>query len=298
MPSVVYEAVLDAVTIKQVTGTSVNFGLKHARASMSATVATSQVALVSAEPVVSITSADLAGIIATISPTAGLVVSSACVIPFADRADGAAFQGSSAHQTLSFVNGLVVPVEISASQDSEEGALCKLDVHVAAASDPGQTSPFTFNTGASLASATFTGMYDLGPVKIASTTISGVKSSSVKFGINVQKMRYGGQVWPLISGIYIVSIEPVLSVTFEDTASAQAAGEFAATATTATAYFRHRVAGSAHVANATATNVSCTITGGMNMLTSVEGSDQKSNVSLTREFQGLSWAFSSTAAIS
>ena len=297
MPSVIYEAVLDAVTIKQVTATSINPGLTASRAKASGAVASSQVSITKAEPVINITTSDLAGVIAGISPTAGLVVSSAGLIPFKDRAAGGTFEGSAAHQTVSFVNALAVPMEITASQDSEEGATCKIDVHVAGASDPGQTSPLTFNTGATLAAASFVGVYDLGPVKIASTTIVGVKSVSVKFGLTVSKYRYGGQVWPLISGICITASDPSISVTFEDTASAQAAGEFAATASTITAYFRLRVAGGTHVDNATATNVSCTLTGGMHMVTDASGSGMDGNVSLTREFQGLSLAFSSTSAI-
>lgn len=297
MPSVVYEAILDALTIKQVMATSYNSGLKFARASASGQVASSFVSIISGEPVINITTADLAGVIAGISPSAGLVLSSASVIPFEARAAGGAFQGDGNHHTISFVNGLIVPVEISASQDAEDGATCKLDIHVAGTTDPSQTSPITMTTGDDLVAATFVGMYDLGPVKIASTTISGVKSSSVKFGITVEKYRYGGQVWPLIGGMCITKIEPVLSVTFEDVASAQSAGEYAATGTTATAYFRKRTAGGTHIANATTSNISCTITGGMHMLTTVDGQAMNSNVSLTREFQGLSWAFSSSAPI-
>jgi hypothetical protein len=298
MPSVVYEAILDSWTVKQVYATSVNPGLKQARAKASGAVASSQVALISADPVISISTSDLAGAIGALSATAGLVLSSANTIPFADRADGAAFQGTLSHQTISFVNGLAVPVELSATQDSEEGATFKVEVYPCAATDPGQTSPFTYNTGVSLVSSTFVNMYDLGPLKIASTFVVGVKSISVKFGITVKRDRYGGQVWPLISGTYITSVDPVISVTFEDTASMQTAGEFAATASTITAYFRKRTAGSAHIANATAENVSCTLTGGMNMMTDVSGSGMDANMSLTREFHGLSLAFSAAAAIS
>lgn len=294
MPSVVYDAVLDSLTLKQVTGTSWNPGLKHARAYASGAVAASFISLVSGEDVINITSADLAGVIAGVSASSGLVLSSASIIPFEVRAAGGTFTGDGTHHTLTFASGLLVPVEISATQDSEEGATCKLDVHVAGVTT--QVAPVTMNAAATLAAATFVGMYDLGPVKIASTTIAGVRSSSVKFGITVEKMRYAGDVWAPIGGIYITKIEPVLSVTFEDVASAQAAGAFAATATTATAYFRKRVAGGAHVANATTTNISCTITGGMHMINNADGKEF-SNVSLTREFQGLSWAFSSSSAI-
>lgn len=295
MPSTAYDVTADSLTLKQVIATGWQPNLKHARAYASGAVAASQVALVSGEDVISISSCDLAGIIGGVSATAGLVLSSSSVVPYQARANGGTFQGDGAHHTLSFVNGLLVPTEISATQDSEEGAVCKLECHVAAAA--GQTYPITLAGSATLSAASFVGMYDLGPIKIGSTFISGVKSTSVKFGLKVQKDRYGGEVWPLISGVYIVEIVPTLEVTFEDLASATTAGVSAATATTAVQFFRKRTAGGAHVADATTGHVACTLTGGMHMIQSADANGMN-NTSLVRRFEGLSWAFSSSSAIS
>jgi hypothetical protein len=294
MPSVVFDAILDSLTINQVTATQWQPNLKHARAYASGALAAAMISVVSGEDVISITTADLAGVIAGINASSGLILSSSSVIPYEARAAGGTFTGDGTHNALTFVNGLLLPVEFSATQDSEEGAVAKLDVHVGAAA--GQTYPVTLTTGATLTPSVFVGAYDLGPTKIASARIQGVKSASVKFMITPQKMRYGGEVWPLMYGISILKIEPVLEVTFEDVPSAQSAGVFAATASNAVQYFRKRVPGGAHVADATTTNIACTITGGMHMIQSGDGGEHK-NVSLVRQFQGLSWAFSSAAAI-
>lgn len=295
-PATVYDAIVGAYTIRQVTGARYEPNFQTVSDRFSGGQSPSQVSIITGDPVVSFETPDLASAVAALSATAGLAIVSpgTITIPFQDRAEAAAFEGSAAHQTLSATLGLIIPTEISASQDDEGGASLKLEFYPA--STDGIAAPVAFNTGATLASQAFVGSYDLGPVKIASAFIGKIKSWRLMFGLKVSRQRYNGESYAQTTGMAIVSLDPMLEITFVDVASAQSSGLFGAVASTVTAFCRVRAAGSTHTADASSAHFSATLTGGLHCVDGISGSGQE-DVSCVRRIIGKSLAFSAAAAV-
>jgi hypothetical protein len=296
-PAAIYDSAVAAYAIKQLGMSDYKPNYKYAKDRYSGGLSIQQVSIIEGDPVISLTTQDLAGVIANVSASAGLAVTSAgtIVFPWQDRDAGATFEAAATnHQTLSATLGLIVPTEINASQDSEDGATCNLEFYPA--SSDGLTEPVAINTGATLSAQAFVGSYDLGPVKVASTNIGNVESIKVNFGIGVVRKRYNGETWARIAGIWINLLDPTFEITFCDAVSAQAGGLRAAVASTVTAYLRIRAAGSTHTADASSAHIAITLTGGLNVLDGGSGNKQD-DVTFTRTIIGKSLAFSSTSAI-
>ena len=296
MPSGLADAVIGAYQVKQVQSVDLSPNLVATTHRYSGGVVVQQVDITSGDPVVTIATQDIAGFVAGLSATVGLAVASGTVtIPVQDRTAGGLYVSNGSNYSMSFTDGLAVPVTISASQDNEQGAVATIEFH--GASTDGLTNPITNNTTVTIASQAFNVVHDLGPVKLNSTTAAGVKSSTVNFGFTVSKQRYSGCPFCTIGGITINEVNPSFDFTFEDAASMHAFTTLLAISSTCIAYFRKRTAGGLRVANITAEHVACTLTGGLAAM-------QSSSVQSTGNYEfgirvtGKTLAFSSTSAIS
>jgi hypothetical protein len=108
-------------------------------------------------------------------------------------------------------------------------------------------------------------MYDLGPVELnGGAQLSGLTGVTINPGLTVDLKRYGGSVYPL--NCYLKQRDPMIEFTFADF-DAIPSGVIASL-TSAVAYLRKRADGSSHVADATATHIKFTLTGGMTQLDS------------------------------
>ncbi len=256
----------------------------------------SQSVIVSGEPVAELESMDLYGIVGAIAdPSQGLAILSpgTITLPWQVRAPGGMFVANGNNYTISGTLGLLVPDEISASQDAEAGITIKYKIYLA--SSDGVTAPAAFNTSVTLGSQAFNESYSMGPVKIDSTFIDGLKSWSYKFGITVKVDRYGGGIYPTMSGIVISEVNPEMDLTFEDMASAAAFGHYGAIGS-ATAFARKNVHGGTRVADATGGHFSVAMTDGIQILQGLSGKGTD-NGSFTRTIKGHTQAFSRTAAV-
>lgn len=297
MSSAVYSGVFGAYTIGQITQSDYQPNKKVKVDCYSGELDGEQFSIVQADPVITLTTADLYSLIGSASATEGLAMTSAgtITIPFQNRASGGTYQGSGSHHTLSATLGLLVPTEIMASQDSEDGAQAKLEIYPA--STDGLTNPVAINDSITLSGQSFVASYDLGPFKIGSTLFSQIASAKVTFGLMVPRKRYNGETWSRIAGITIVTRRPQLEVTFCSAADLKTFDHYSALNTTATAFFRKRSAGGTHVADGTGGHVSCTITTGIQTLQSASAS-KSDDATFTRVIQGKTLSFSRTATIS
>jgi hypothetical protein len=291
-----YDAVIGAYTMIQVMSTEFQSGLQAAQHHFSGNHVVQQVDITLGDPVVTLGTSGLAALIAAVDPVSGLLVTSGTVtIPLHDRSSGGLFGASGSDHSISFTDGLLVPVDISASQDDDDGAIATCAFH--GISSTGLAQPVTHNASATLASQTFTAIHDLGPVKVNSTIALGITSSKVNFGINVQKKRYEGEPFVKVLGVTINEVRPSIEFTFEDMATMHSFAQILAVSSTVKAFYRKRTAGGLRVADATTEHVACTLTGGLYAITSFSASGRE-NHAHTATVYGKTLAFASDSAIS
>lgn len=281
--------------VRQVLSTGVDTGVAALIARYSGGLAPQLVAVNYAEPVITLTSADIAGYLGYGSVSAGNSYTGTTItIPFQNRVNGGTFAGSSAHNTLSSTEGLLVPTEFMADQDAEDGATVTLEWHP---TWDESTNPVVVNQGASLSAQAFNVVHTLGPVAIAGTAVDGVKSVRIRPGIKLQKVRYAGA--PFCTEIFIVELAPEMEITFEDIDSVyDNSGLFKSiNSSTAVAYFRKLSDGGTRVANATTEHLSFTLSNGLSVSENINVSG-RDNGSASIKVYGKSLAFSAATAIS
>jgi len=255
------DAVLDAVTVKNITQVSHKTGQQHRKAMNSGGAAISQVSGKSSEEISSLVSSDLATLMAIGTNTfvsAGLYIASGTItIPGKVRAAGGFFASGSAHIGLTGAKALIVPTSFECSQDAEF-ATCGFDIHWLSAD--GLTKGCDDASGAALGSQAFGSEFAMGPCYINSTLIAGVQSFRITPGIEVTKPPLGsGSVFP--TQAFIKKVEPTIQLTVNDFASvAGTIGDWTAM-TSANIYLRKRA--DSGVYSASSDNVRFTFAAGL-----------------------------------
>lgn len=247
MASTVYDAILGALTLKQVTRSDFQPNAQQIAGKASGAVAPSELFAGAAEPVISFDSMDVSGVLAAISISAGLAVSSGTItVPWNKRANGGTFASGTAHDELNATDGLIVPTSFSANQ-GDEGASVSLDVHLI--SSDGATVPVTAAGSQSLASQSFNAMYSLGAGSINGTAIPELVGVSINPGIQVEKQSIDGFNYP--TAVFINSVDPYIDFIFEDMDAVATYAPLFTVGSAAIAYFRKR-SGVSFVADGTA----------------------------------------------
>lgn len=275
MAETVYDAVLGAGNaLKQVRSSQYSANGNIILGSASGAIDPSALYGGAADPTCLFETADVAGALALMSVTAGLHVSSGTItIPYNKRANGGAFAAGSSHMTISSANGLIIPVQITASQDNEAVILT---VQAIFYSTTGLAVPVTFNTGAALASQSFNAQYDFGPVYVdlggGSAQIAEATGWTVNTGIVVTPRRFDGGIYP--SKVFITQRNPTIEITFEDFDDAAAFGVVYDALTSCAVYGRKRTDGGTHVADATEEHLKFSFGAGISDIRTLGGSER------------------------
>lgn len=234
------DAILDAVTIRQVTNSSHATNQQHFKGMNSGGAVVQTVSAKSIGEVTTLTSADIAGMLGIGTSTfcsVGLYVASGTVtVPYSKRSDGALFASGSAHPALTGAKALIIPTSFEVSNDADF-ATGSFEIHWLSAD--GLTKGCDDATGAALGSQSFNGAYTLGPVYINGTVITGVQSFRVTPGIEVIKPPLGsGSIAPIRASIK--QVMPTIQITVNDfDAIAGTVGD-ATAMTSANLYFKKR----------------------------------------------------------
>lgn len=293
MADSVYDASLDAVTVSQIMSTDVQSNVAVFNGRYSGGLAPQHVSVLSGEPRVVCKTGDIVTLLTGVGTlSSGLSVGGygGGLFPWNERTAGGTFDSTS--KTISSTQGFAYVQSIDAQQDSEEGATATFEY---IPTWDGSTLPLVVNTGVTLAGQSFVSAFGLGPVKIGSTAIPGITGVSIKPGITVTVKRYQGDIFT--SACYVTKLDPQFVLTFEDSASMYAfTAMYSAIASNAIIYLRKRTAGGTYVSNATTTNLSFTLTGGMTVTDSVSGSNQD-NSQKQITIHGKSLAYSTATAI-
>jgi hypothetical protein len=295
MTAVVADAIFDGNNIRQVTNSShrVSQVTRQAMGSGGATVL--QVSGITADEVTTISSADLAALLALNTNTfisSGLAVASGTVtVPYKERAQAAFFASGSNHNALSGTDCLIVPTSIEASQDDEQGVSCTCDIHWI--SSDGETKGATLSTGNALAAQAFNAEFSLGVIDFNGTDVEGVQSVRVNPGITIVKSREKGGQYPVL--VSIQEVMPSIEITVDDFAEATPSGGWTAM-TSANVYFRKRADSGLYVSDVTAEHIKITFAAGLKTVETMEASDN-SNGSTTITLKGKTLTASAASAI-
>jgi len=263
------DAILGAATIRQITNADHKTNMEIRKAMNSGGHAVQQVSGKAAGEITSLTSGDIAGLVALNANafvSAGYAVAAGTVtVPYKLRSSGATFASGSSHPWLTGSDAFVVPTLFEVSQDADF-ATCQFDVHWL--SSDGLTKACDDATGNALGAQSFSGEFALGPCYINGTLLDGVQSFRVTPGIEVVKPPLGsGSVWPTFASIK--TAVPTIEITVNDFgAIAGTVGDFTAM-TSANCYMRKRLDAGLYAAAISTVDVRFTFAGGLTDTNSV-----------------------------
>lgn len=267
MADVTYDAVLGAISLRQVMRTSYSLNGTPIAGSQSGSPDVSEYFGGPADPRATFESADIAGVLGGLSVSAGLSVAAGTItIPWNKRANGGTFASGSSHVALSGANALIVPTRFSVNQD-DEAAIAELEVHFR--STTGFAEPVAEAASQALASQAFNAQYGLGPASINGTAIPELVGISVNPGITVEAQKTNGALYP--TALFITQRRPSIDFIFESLdALATYSAQFTVM-TAAIAYFRKRSSVS-YVADGTAEHCKFSFADGITTTESVQSS--------------------------
>lgn len=295
MADVVYDAIFGATNIRQVRSSQLSQSVERNRARVSGSPYTSEFHVVSAEPVVNFTSGDLAtAVTAMLASSTGLLVSGGAIsIPYQKTAQGGTFRGTLAHTVLSATDGFAVIDSVSARHGDPQGAAVEIAAHLL--SSDGETAPLTGAVDQTLAAQAFVATHSLGPVSLNGTQLEKVVSAAVNPGYTVQKFSYNGLPYP--TEVRVASIDPTLTIEFEDFDALVTYGPLFSSLTAAAVHYRKRADGGTLVASGTPAHARFSVADSLAVNESASASAQE-NGSATIVIEGKTLTASGASAIS
>lgn len=287
-----YDCTLGALTLKQCNASSFSWNNRIDVARHSGAVDPTQFNVTEQAPVASFTSHDIDGVLAAVSATAGLVVSSgSIVIPWQKRASGGTFTSGSAHNTISGANGLILPRRVRASQRDPKATV---DLDCLFISSDGSTVPTTVNSSQALSATAYNVTHRLGPVKLDTVASGNVIGYTVNFGITAEPVFYAGLPFP--QDYNITMRDPSIDLEFQDVATLSQFVNGYEAVTAVLAYLRKRTSGGTVVADGTAEHISFAFGGGIKDMQRLSASGNGS-ATATLRLIGDSLTVSRTATI-
>lgn len=298
MAYVVYDSTIGVLALKQIASTGFEPGVttRAERAAGSATI--SQLTVLGAEPVISIVTGDIAGVIAGLtSLNAGLFVSAgSIVLPFNQRTNGGAFESGASHFSLSGANGLLIPQSFGASHGEQNGAVARLQLFMLSAD--GEAVPVTPNVNQTLSASAFNLTHEFGPVSINGTQLTKAIASEVIPGVPAAFESYDGDHYPQYVHIDAESIEPMMRITFANMAALNTYGALWGAITAAAVHYRRRADGGTTVSDASNSHARFSFGAGLSVVDSLSGeSKQTGQAVITLKGKSLSYAGATAVAM-
>lgn len=215
-----------------------------------------------ADPMAEIQTGDLTTVLGAVNIATGLSCTGGATLQLQKRSDASTFTGSGTHRTITSAAGFLMIRDISAEQDSQQGAVCNL-VYYPFSSD-GITVPFALNASQSLVTTpAFTSKFFLGPVYYNSSEVEGIHSVRVESGIEFHRGaldREGGDLYNK-TGFIRKQAPKVVIRTLDFQAFSTLTNLFAtSTSSTFLFYFRKGATGPGRVADASTVHAKITAT--------------------------------------
>ena len=253
----IYSASLGSLNLVQLLDTQIELGAVFSETTPGGAVDRGAVMLSHADPKIMFRTGDLASVLAAVSLTTGLGVTTS-EIRCQKRADPGVFASGSNHVTLGITKGFVAPTQIAAQQDDPGGAVISLDFWLLF---DGTNNPITYAASQSISSdpaPAFTSKFFMGPVYVGATQIEGLQAAIFEPGLAISPKRADGLLYATASPIILR--QPVFRLRFDKmtnvasvTSSQLLAG--AALGDTLSMFLRKGAASSSRVADATEEHV-------------------------------------------
>lgn len=215
-----------------------------------------------ADPMIRFATRDLTTAFGVFSASVGVALASGgATFRLQEREDLSTFSTGTTHETFTVTQGLVIPTQLSATQDDENGASLGCMLYP---TWDGTNNPIVHNTGVDFSAApapAFTSQFWLGPVYINGSEVPGIISSSVDFGISVATKRTSGGYYAVTA--VITSRRPVIKFTTVKVDTVSAVDKFLrALAGTIAVYYWKGSSNSSRVATATTSHCKISATAG------------------------------------
>lgn len=256
MADALYDVIVGATTIRQVTNTNVSEGLQMEADRLSGGLSPEEVYITTADPRAQIETTDLATVLAAFNTIYGLhVASGTWKVPFRKRANGGTFGGN--------VNFLFSGTDVHALMTTlscQQGSMARLGIDLDFKSSDGLTPAIACQKNQTLASQSYAGCYGLGPCYIGTTVIPTNVGMSVTFGSSLLKERYGGSNWPTFSAVN--EANPTMTVSYQDLDIADGI-EGGIANTTVTQFLRKMKPGGTYEAAGDSEHIKIVMTGGI-----------------------------------
>ncbi len=251
-----YAADINGTLLDQLTDFSVDSGLEQFILNVDGGVDPMFSAIKSLMPKVDLTTNAIATALGLAGMNAASITSASFF--FQQLADGGTRQSGSNHLRIDATKGMIFPRTLSAGHNEP----AELSYEILCLSDSGG-APLTATKNQALSgSPSVDQLYVVGPVNINGTTLSGVQSIKIDFGINEKVLGSDGEVYPSFAGI--MTREPkitIVSFDMDQLADLGIDGD-AQGATDSVFYLRKVAEGGTRVADATAEHISFTVDAG------------------------------------
>lgn len=291
MGAMVHDAVLGSLTISQCSQASEQTNNEITRGFSSGAVIAEATFLNKSEPTGTWTTSDLATTLAGIDLSAGLCISSGTITLAWAKQGCAGDLGAGNHLVISATDAFSIIQSISARQ----GDTATATVETCFLSTTGHATPLTSVVNGNLSSQDFQSEFRLGPVKINSTTLSGVTGVTINPNLKYEKRYIDGGTYP--THTFLNTAEPTVDITFENQGYVNTYGPIFATMTTAYFYLRKKADGGTVVADATAGHIAISFGTGIVSMEQISGQG-RTPAEVTLRLHGLQLAVNTASAIS
>lgn len=291
MGATAWDAVLGSMTISQVESSGFTANATISQGYSSGSITADALYLDKSEPSVSVTSSDLATILAGIGFESGLCLSSSTItIPLAKQ--GCAGElGDGNHFALSATAGFAVIQSITGSSSD---ANATATVECCLLSSDGFTIPYSISDTADLDATSFVNSYRMAKMSVNGSAVSGLTQVTINPGLGYSKRSTDGSVYP--THTYLDRAVPTIDLTFENQAAVNAFGPLIKDNTALIVYFRKKSDGGTVVAAGTAGHIA--ISFGDNLSVSEGFRAQGRNpAEVTVKVHGKSLAYTVTSTI-
>lgn len=199
-----------ALTLRQMDGQSFRMNAVKSAITPGGAIDRAHVGLSRANPRGVIQTRDLATVFAAVSPSTVLPFTSG-VMRLQKRAEAGTFATSTNHETIDVARGVIIPRNISAAQNDDQGA--SLDLDIVALYD--ESNAIVDRTGSvdfsAVSTPTFVSRYFLGPIYINSVIVPNIERVSIDFGINYGAKGFNGSPYPTEGSI--ITRAPMITFT-------------------------------------------------------------------------------------
>lgn len=252
-----YAASVNNTMIDQVTSFGISSGLEQFILSVDGGVDPTFAAVKSLVPKISLSTNAIASGLGVAGMNAANITSDA-LFYFQKLADGGTRATGDSHLKMTVAKGMVFPRSISASHDEP----AEMSYEVLCLTDGGGAPVVIEKNQALSGTPVVDQLYVAGPVVINGTTLSGVKSINIDFGIKETVLASDGEVYPSFAGI--MNRQPKISIDLFDL---DVMADFGIAGvpqgdTDTIIYLRKVAPGGTRVADATAEHIAFTIDAG------------------------------------